>query len=85
LGDEFAHKFTANTSVTQSLYYLPSLNDTSNYRINFNVGLATKLNHWLTANMNFNDQYVNKPVPGNKYNNIIFTTGLGFTFGAPAK
>ncbi len=82
LGDEFAHKLTANTSITQSLYYLPSLNDTSNYRINFNVGLATKLNGWLTANMNFNDQYVNKPVPGNKYNNIIFTTGLGFTFGA---
>jgi putative salt-induced outer membrane protein len=82
LGDEFAHKFTANTSITQSLYYLPSLNDTSNYRLNFNVGLATKLNGWLTANMNFNDQYVNKPVPGNKYNNVLFTTGLGFTFGA---
>ena len=82
LGDEFAHNFTPNTSLTQSLYYLPSLNDTSNYRINFNVGLATKLNGWLTANMNFNDQYVNKPVPGNKYNDIIFTTGLGFTFGA---
>lgn len=85
LGDEFAHKFTANTSITQSLYYLPSLNDTSNYRVNFNVGLATKLNHWLTANMNFNDQYVNKPVPGNKYYDVIFTTGLGFTFGAPKK
>ena len=44
LGDEFTHKFTASTSITQNLYYLPSLNDTSNYRINFNVGLATKLN-----------------------------------------
>ena len=85
LGDEFAHKFTANTSMTQSLYYLPSLNDTSNYRVNFNVGLATKLNHFLTANMNFNDQYVNKPVPGNKYNDIVFTTGLGFAFGTPKK
>ncbi len=85
LGDEFTHKFTPNTSITQNLYYLPSLNDTSNYRINFNVGLATKLNGWLTANMNFFDQYVNQPVPGNKYNDIIFTTGLGFTFGAKGK
>ncbi len=82
VGDEFTHKFTESTSITQNLYYLPSLNDTSNYRINFNVGLATKLNHWLTANMNFADQYINQPVPGNKYNDIIFTTGLGFTFGA---
>ncbi len=85
LGDEFTHKFTANTSITQSLYYLPSLNQTSNYRVNFNFGIATKLNHWLTANANFNDLYVSEPVLGNSKNNVIFTTGLGFTFGAPKK
>ena len=86
VGDEFSHKLTANTSIIQNLYYLPSLNQTSNYRVNFNFGIATKLNGWLTANANFNDQYVSQPVPGNKKNNIIFTTGLGFTFGAkPAK
>ena len=86
VGNEFSHKFTPNTAITQSLYYLPSLNDTSNYRVNFNFGIATKLNHWLTANANFNDQYVSQPVLGNKKNNVIFTTGLGFTFGAkPAK
>ncbi len=85
LGDEFAHKITASTSITQNLYYLPSLNDTSNYRVNFSAGIATKLNGWLTANANFLDQYVNQPVPGNKYNDILFTTGLGFTFGAKKK
>jgi putative salt-induced outer membrane protein YdiY len=85
LGDEFTHKFTATTSITQNLYYLPSLNDTSNYRVNFSVGIATKLNGWMTANANFLDQYNNKPVPGNKYNDILFTTGLGFTFGGKAK
>jgi putative salt-induced outer membrane protein len=82
LGDEFAHKFTPNTAITQNLYYLPSLNQTSNYRVNFNVGLATKISKWLTANMNFGDQYVSEPVPGNKNNDLIFTTGLGFAFGA---
>jgi putative salt-induced outer membrane protein YdiY len=85
LGDEFSHKFTASTSITQNLYYLPSLNDTSNYRVNFSVGISTKLNGWMTANANFLDQYINKPVPGNKYNNVLFTTGLGFTFGAQKK
>ena len=83
VGDEFTHQIHAqhvdhSNPVTTCL----RLNDTSNYRINFNVGLATKLNGWLTANVNFVDQYVNQPVPGNKYNDIIFTTGLGFTFGA---
>jgi putative salt-induced outer membrane protein YdiY len=85
VGDEFAHKITSTTSITQNLYYLPSLNDTSNYRINFSAGIATKLNGWMTANANFLDQYVNKPVPGNKYNDILFTTGLGFTFGGAKK
>jgi putative salt-induced outer membrane protein YdiY len=97
LGDEFVYKITKTTTFTQNLYYLPSLNQPvyvpgpgqshpSNYRINFTAGIATKLNGWLTANANFLDQYVSQPVPGNKKNNVILTTGLGFTFGAkPAK
>lgn len=82
LGDEFTHKLGPSTSITQSLYYLPSLNDTSNYRVNFTFGIATKLHRWLTANANFVDQYISQPVLGNKKNDVIFTTGLGFTFGA---
>lgn len=86
VGDEFSHKLTHNTSITQNLYYLPSLNQTSNYRVNGSFGIATKLNGWMTANANFLDQYVSQPVLGNKNNNVLFTTGLGFTFGAkPAK
>jgi putative salt-induced outer membrane protein YdiY len=93
LGDEFVYKITKTTTFTQNLYYLPSLNQPvyipgpgqshpSNYRVNFTAGIATKLNGWMTANLNFLDQYVSQPVPGNKKNNVIFTTGLGFTFGA---
>ena len=85
LGDEFAHQITSTTSITQNLYYLPSLNDTSNYRVNGSFGVATKLNGWMTANANFVDQYVSQPVPGNKNNDILLTTGLGFTFGAKKK
>ena len=48
--------------------------------------IATKLNGWLTANLNFNDRYNSQPVLGNKKNDVLFTTGLGVTFGAkPAK
>src|SRR6516225_8766872 len=86
LGDEFAYKLTKNTSIVQNLYYLPALNHTSIYNINFNFGVATKLNGWLTSNLNFNDRYNSAPVLGNKKNDVLFTAGLGFTFGAkPAK
>ena len=93
LGDEFVYKITKTTTFTQNLYYLPSLNQPvyvpgpgqshpDNYRVNFTAGIASKLNGWMTANINFLDQYVSQPVPGNKKNNVILTTGLGFTFGA---
>ena len=85
LGDEFSYKLSARTTIVQNLYYLPSLNDTSNYRITGNFGIATKLNGWMTANLLFNDRYNSQPVLGNKKNDVLFTTGLGFTFGAKAK
>ncbi len=85
VGDEFAYKLGARTTVIQNLYYLPSLNETSNYRVTGNFGITTKLNGWLTANLLFNDRYYSQPVLGNKNNDILFTTGVGFTFGAKAK
>ena len=85
LGDEFAYKLGPRTTIMQNLYYLPSLNETSNYRVTGNFGITTKLNGWMTANMLFNDRYFSQPVLGNKNNDILFTTGLGFTFGAKAK
>lgn len=85
VGDEFAYKLGPRTTIMQNLYYLPSLNETSNYRVTGNFGITTKLNGWMTANMLFNDRYYSQPVLGNKNNDILFTTGLGFTFGAKAK
>jgi hypothetical protein len=85
VGDEFAYKLGPRTTIMQNLYYLPSLNETSNYRVTGNFGITTKLNGWMTANMLFNDRYFSQPVLGNKNNDILFTTGLGFTFGAKAK
>jgi len=86
LGDEFAYKLTKNTTFIQNLYYLPALNNTSIYHVNGNAGIATKINGWLTANLNFNDRYNSKPVLGNKKNDVLLTSGVGFTFGGkPAK
>jgi len=85
VGDEFGYKLGPRTTIMQNLYYLPSLNETSNYRVTGNFGITTKLNGWMMANMLFNDRYYSQPVLGNKNNDILFTTGLGFTFGAKAK
>lgn len=80
-GDDFSFKLSSRTTLMQNLYYLPSFNDTSNYRILANVGISTKLNGWMTANLLFNDRYNSQPVLGNKKNDVLFTSGIGFTFG----
>jgi putative salt-induced outer membrane protein len=76
IGDELTHKLSSRTTFTQNLHYLPSLNDTSVYRLVTNVGLTTKLVSWVTANLLFNGRYNSQPVLGNKKNDVIFTTGL---------
>jgi putative salt-induced outer membrane protein YdiY len=85
LGDEFAYKVSKSTTIIQNLYYLPSLNDTSVYRVTGNFGIATKLNGWMTANINFNDRYNSQPVLGNKKNDVLLTSGVGFTFAGKSK
>ena len=80
MGDEFSHKFTANTSMIQDFYFFPYLNDGGGYRGVFDFGLSTELYRVLTWNLNFGDRYNSKPV-GKKNNDILLTTGLGFAFG----
>jgi len=85
IGDEFTHKFTANTSMMQDFYFFPYLNENGNYRGVFDFGLSSKLYKILTWNLNFGDRYNSKPVAGKKNNDVLLTTGLGLAFGAKAK
>jgi len=85
IGDEFSHKFTANTSVMQDFYFFPYLNGGGGYRGVFDFGLSSKLYRAITWNLNFSDRYNSKPVAGNKNNDILLTTGLGLAFGAKGK
>jgi putative salt-induced outer membrane protein YdiY len=85
IGDEFMHKFTANTTVNQDFYFFPYLNDGGGYRGVFDFGLASKLYRAVTWNLNFGDRYNSRPVAGKKDNDVLLTTGLGLTFGGKAK
>jgi putative salt-induced outer membrane protein YdiY len=84
IGDEFSHKFTANTSVIQDFYFFPYLNSGGGYRGVFDLGLASKLYRAITWNFNFGDRYNSRPVAGKKNNDVLLTTGLGLTFGGKA-
>ena len=85
IGDEFTHKINDSTSILQDFYFFPYLNDNGGYRGVFDFGLSSKLYRILTWNLNFGDRYNSKPVADKNNNDVLLTTGLGFTFGGKTK
>jgi putative salt-induced outer membrane protein len=80
LGEELNQKLGKSTVVTENFYFYPNLQQTGEYRTNFNLGSVTKISKWLGWQNQFGDIYVTNPPTGSKNNDLIFTTGLNFSF-----
>ena len=80
-GDEYSLKLTGTSSLVQSFRMFNDLSDTGAYRMNVDLGVATKVRKWLSWNVALSDRYLSNPVPGRKTNDWLYTTGLGLTFG----
>jgi putative salt-induced outer membrane protein len=80
LGEELMHKAGKSTVLTEKLYFYPDLSDTGQYRATFDLGAVTKISKWLGWQNQFSDIYVSNPPVGAKKNDLIFTTGLNFSF-----
>jgi hypothetical protein len=78
-GDDLAFKLNDRASLTQSYRMFNNLTNTGEYRQNFDFGLNTRLTSWLTWNASFSDRFLSNPVAGRKRNDLIYSTGLGFT------
>jgi small nuclear ribonucleoprotein (snRNP)-like protein len=79
-GDEYTLKLTGASSLTQSFRMFNNLSDTGAYRVNFDLGIATKIKKWLSWNLALSDRYLSNPVPGRKPNDWLYTTGIGIAF-----
>jgi putative salt-induced outer membrane protein len=82
LGEELTHKAGKSTVITQRLYFYPDLSSgySGQYRGEFDLGTVTKISKWLGWQNQFTDIYVSNPPKGTKDNDIVFTTGLNFSF-----
>jgi putative salt-induced outer membrane protein YdiY len=80
-GDQFAYKLAGAIDILQNFRMFSNLSDTGNYRINFDITMNTKIHKWLVWNLGISDRYLSNPVIGTKPNDILYTTGLGVTFG----
>ena len=79
-GQQYTQKFGKSTTFTEQAYIFPDLQDTSQYRATLNSGLSTKISSWLSWQTSFTDVFVTNPPPATKENDVVLTTGLGFTF-----
>jgi hypothetical protein len=79
-GDEYNLKLTGASSLVQSFRMFNNLSQTGAYRMNADLGVATKLKKWLTWNLSLSDRYLSDPVPGRKTNDWLYTTGVGVSF-----
>jgi putative salt-induced outer membrane protein YdiY len=80
-GQEFSHKLTATTTITQSIYTLWKANDFEDSLTNFRAGVTTTLYQNLELKVEFLDSYKTKPPnPTIKKNDTAFLTTFLFKY-----
>jgi hypothetical protein len=80
VGDLFHHQVGKNTSINEAADVYPELSHLGQYRFALDISLATKIKTWLGWQSTFSDRYISDPIPGTVSNDLIFSTGLNFTF-----
>jgi hypothetical protein len=79
-GDDFLHRFTAATNVTQSFRYFANLSNTGEYRMDFDLAAVTAIRKWLGWHVTASDRFLSNPVLGRQRNDLLISTGLRLTF-----
>ena len=79
-GNELTLKLSGRTSLKEKTVYFPNMSELGEYRLAFDMSLATALSKWLSWQLSLSDRYLSNPVFGTKANDIILSTGLRLTF-----
>lgn len=79
-GEQLTHKFSKTVSMNENLAFYPNVSTTGNYRLNFDIAAVAAIKKWMGFHISASDRYLSDPLPGRKTNDILFTTGLRFTF-----
>jgi hypothetical protein len=79
-GNDWEYEMNSMVSFLQAYRMFNNLTEPGDFRVNFDIGAVTRLAQWLTWNLNLSDRYLRNPAPGRETNDIVYSTGLGFTF-----
>ena len=78
--EESSHDLTSVFKLFQKLSLYPNLSETGEFRLAFDGGLSAKVFQNVELSLTFSDRYLSNPLPGNKTNDIIFATGVRYSF-----
>ena len=77
----FKHLFTAAAYLQQSLEFLPSFEDSDDYRINSESALVAPVSAHFGVKAAYLVKFINAPLsPGLKQTDRMFTTGVQVTY-----
>jgi putative salt-induced outer membrane protein YdiY len=79
-GDDWTYAVSGTTSFKQSFRMFNNLTRSGEYRINFDIGAVTAINRYLGVQLTVSDRFLTNPALGRQRNDILFTTGIRFTF-----
>jgi putative salt-induced outer membrane protein YdiY len=80
VGETFGRQFSKRLRLDHSLSFYPNFSQLGEYRFDTTTAVSLKLSHRLSANASVIDLFLSNPPPGNKTNNITFSTGIGYSF-----
>lgn len=79
-GEKFTWQMTKNARIWQSLDYQPRLDDWSDYMINAEAGIATKISEHFDLRLVAQDTYRSVPAAGRDENDFKLLGAIGYTF-----
>jgi putative salt-induced outer membrane protein len=80
LADRFEYKLNAGTRLWETTEAIPQVDQFDNFIVNAEAGIETAITKKLGLQVYMQDNYVNRPAPGYKFNDIRLVSGLTFKF-----
>jgi putative salt-induced outer membrane protein YdiY len=80
IGESLVLKFSDKINFNKRLQIFSNISQGGEYRGTLDSSLNVKLMKWLTWNITASDRYISNPPIGSKNNDLLLTTGFGFTF-----
>lgn len=76
----YEHQLNEHAKVFQNLVFSPRLGDVSDYRIEFDAGIETKVTETVAFKVSLENRYESQPAEGKRSNDLKIIAGLSYTF-----